>query len=206
MAVAERTAAKTRRAGARLAGALPCGRRSPRGRERWYLVQVPEGRELSLCHELQRIVPRPALADAFVPQRERWMKRSGLWFTQVRVMYPGYVFIASPDAPALAKALAGLTLPARLVGTEDRSWVPVADEARVWLASVMDEARVIRSSQALLEGGELCVVAGPLMGQEARICEVNRHKRFCRVRVVDADGGFTETMPLDVMPAGGDAR
>ncbi|WP_275051787.1 hypothetical protein [Collinsella intestinalis] len=36
------------------------------------------------------------------------------------------------------------------------------------------------------------------MGQEDRLSGLNRHKRFCRVRVADADGGFVESVPLSV--------
>ena len=31
-----------------LSAGLPCGRRTPRGRERWYLLRMPQGREASI--------------------------------------------------------------------------------------------------------------------------------------------------------------
>ena len=59
------TEKKQRRTGApprggSLAAGLPCGRRTPRGRERWYLPRMPQGREESLCAELRRLVPPPS--------------------------------------------------------------------------------------------------------------------------------------------------
>lgn len=177
---------------------LPCGRRSPRGRERWYLLRMPQGREAALCVELKRLLPADVLADAFVLRKERWMKRQGRWFLEVKDMYQGYAFAVTMDAASLAKAVLRLTLPVELVGTESRNWVPLSDEAVKWYESVVDDRHVIRSSTAVIEDGVLRVVRGPLAGQEERISKVDRHRRRCTVRVVDGDGGFTEQVPMDV--------
>lgn len=53
-------------------------------------------------------------------------------------------------------------------------------------------------SRAVIADGALHVEEGPLVGQEDRLSGLNRHKRFCRVRVADADGGFVESVPLSV--------
>lgn len=114
-------------------------------------------------------------------------------------MHPGFMFAASNDALGLNKALSSLTLPVKLVGAEERAWAPIADGARAWFTAVMDSRHVVRSSTAVIEEGALRVLSGPLVGQEARICDIDRHKRYCHACVVDADGGFTETVPLDVV-------
>lgn len=181
-----------------LAEGLPCGRRTPRGRERWYLLRMPEGREAALCDELKQLVPPSLLKDAFALRKERWMKRGGVWFLEPVVMYRGYAFAVSPDAAGLAKAISGLTLPLELVGTEVRAWAPLADEVASWYAAAADSRHVIRSSTAVIVDGELRVTDGPLVGQEARVSKVDRHRRCCLVAVGGRDGGFTEQLPLDV--------
>lgn len=184
--------------GGSLAAGLPMGRRSPRGRERWYLLRMPEGREASLCAELKRLLPASVLTDAFVLRKERWMKRGGVWFLEPVNMYRGYAFAVSADAAGLANALARLTLPAELVGTDVRSWAPLADEAAAWYAAAMDASHVIRSSTAVIVDGVLRVQSGPLVGQEARIFKVDRHRRRCQVLVGEGDTAFTEQAPIDV--------
>ena len=174
------------------------GRRSPRGRERWYLLRMPEGREASLCAELKRLLSTSVLTDAFVLRKERWMKRGGVWFLEPVNMYRSYAFAISRDASGLAKELSSLTLPVELVGTETRSWAPLADEAAAWYAAAMDAAHVIRSSTAVITDGVLHVQSGPLVGQESRISKVDRHRRRCQVRVGDGDAVFTEQAPIDV--------
>lgn len=196
--VAERTRPRAVRPAGTLAGGLPCGRRTPRGRERWYLLRMPEGREATICAELKRLLPGSVLKDAFVLRKERWMKRAGVWFLEPVNMYRGYAFAISSDAAGLAKAIAGLTLPVELVGTDVRSWAPLADEAAAWYAAAMDGSHVIRSSTAVIVDGVLHVQSGPLVGQEPRISKVDRHRRRCQVRVGDGDAAFTEQAPIDV--------
>ena len=195
VAAAEPRAAK--RAAVAAAG-LPLGRRTPKGRERWYLLRVPEGREAATCAELKRLVPGDLLKDAFALRKERWFKRAGEWSLVPVDMYRGYAFAVSPDAAGLARALSRLTLSAALVGTESRSWAPLADEVASWYASVADEGHVIRSSTAVIVDGVLHVTEGPLMGQEARISKVDRHRRRCTVCVAAGDGGFAEQAAIDV--------
>ena len=198
MPVVTAPSARSGASGGSLAVGLPLGRRSPRGRERWYLLRMPEGREATLCAELRRLLPESVLKDAFVLRKERWMKRAGVWFLEPVNMYRGYAFAISSDAAGLAKAIAGLTLPVELVGTGIRSWAPLSDEAAAWYASVTDGSHVIRSSTAVIVDGALHVQSGPLVGQEARISKVDRHRRRCQVRVGDGDAAFTEQAPIDV--------
>ncbi len=180
------------------AARLPLGRRTPRGRERWYALRMPQGREERLCAELRRLLPESVLKEAFVLRKERWMKRRGRWFLEPVSAYRGYAFAVSTDAPGLARALSRLTLPVELVGAEGRSWAPLSDEAASWYASVTDGDHVIRSSTAVIADGVLHVQSGPLVGMEARIVRVDRHRRVCAVRVGEGDAAFTEQAPLDV--------
>lgn len=197
--------AATARAGARVTArgalapsVLPLGRRSPRGRLRWYLVQVPEGRERTTAERLLSIVPHEVLEDAFCPSKELWMKRDGRWFVTCKLMYPGFVFAASCDARQLGKELARLSFPAELVGAREHACFPLADDARLWLERAMDSSHVIRSSTGSIENGVLHVTSGPLVGQEAALVRVDRHKRYALVHVGDVAGGFTASLPLDI--------
>lgn len=197
-ATKQKPAARAASRGGTLSAGLPCGRRTPRGRERWYLLRMPQGREASLCAELKRLVPPSLLKDAFVLRKERWMKRQGTWFLEPVNMYRGYAFAISADAAGLAKAVSRLTLPVELVGTESRSWAPLSDEVAAWYRSASDEHHVIRSSTAAIVDGVLHVTEGPLVGQKARISKVDRHRRVCEVAVGGPGDAFTEQAPLDV--------
>lgn len=177
------------------APALPCGRRVPKGRERWYLLKVREGSEAAACARLLRLVPRELLTDCFCVMKERWFTRAGRSELQEAPAYRGYAFAVTPDPGALAKALQALPVRAELVGTEGRMWAPLDREAQRWYECCMDGSHVLRGSTAAIVDGALHVTEGPLVGQEAAVRRVDRHRRVCEVEVCP---GFTERMPIDV--------
>lgn len=189
--------AAERRRGRAVAG-IPLGRRTRAGRLRWYLVEVPHGRERSMCESLRRVLPADVLEDAFVAMTERWSKCSGAWSRETRPLYEGYVFAATRDAAALDKALRRVTLPARLVGSQGRFFSPVDEGALAWLGSVMDAGRVVRSSRGRIVDGVLHIDSGPLAGQEERVAKIDRHRRVCWVRVGAEESGFTVALPMEV--------
>ena len=183
----------------RMAMGLPCGRRVPRGSERWYLLKVREGAEDATCEKLLRLVPRDILTDCFCIKKERWFKRGGAWSLQTIPAYRGYAFAVTADPAALYKQLAGASTYAELCGADGRAWMPLSPAAQTWFARCMDERHVLRGSTAVIEDGILHVTEGPLKGQEAHVRDVDRHRRRCMVDVGDgALGGFSELMAIDV--------
>ena len=74
------------------------------------------------------------------------MKRQGRWFLQPVNLCWGHAFAASADATGLAKVVSRLALPVEPVGSESRSWVPLADEVAAWCEPVTGDRHVIRSS------------------------------------------------------------
>lgn len=196
-AVVERYSAPARSIGM-LAMGLPAGRRSPSGRMRWYAACADEGREQAVADRLLGLVSREVLSDAFVLRREKWEKHSGSWGVVEKPLYRGYLFLASPDAPALVDALSHLSFPVRLAGGQGRGYLPLDPAAQAWFSAAMDSRHVIRSSTAVMVDGRLWVLDGPLVGQETSIGDVDRRRRTCLVRIGHADGAFEELMPLDI--------
>lgn len=181
-----------------LAVSLPVGRRTTAGQVRWYAVASEEGREDAQAARLLKLVPRDVLHDAFVLRREKWEKHAGAWITVSKPIYRGYLFLASPDAVALNDALARLSFPVRVAGSQGRSYLPLDPAAQAWFAAAMDGRHMIRSSAAVVVDGAVRVLEGPLTGQEERIRHVDRRRRACTVRIGHADSAFEESMPLDV--------
>ena len=194
----KRTRSRRLRSAGTLAGGLPCGRRVPKGHVRWYLLKVREGSEASTCERLLRTVPRDVLQDCFPIVKERWFKHAGTWELRRVTCYRGYAFAVTADPAALHKALSKLSVQAELSGANGRAWMPLAPDVQEWFERCMDSSHVLRSSTAVIVGGALHVTEGPLIGQETHVRNVDRHKRHCMVDVADADGGFSELMPIDV--------
>ena len=181
-----------------LPAGLPVGRRTPRGRLRWYLASVPDGREQALCDKVRRLVEPELLDDAFVIQKEWWFKRQGTWTLSRKLMYPGYFFVATKDVIALDRRLAKLSLPVRVVGSGMHAYAPLDAGAQAWFSGALDENYTIRSSTAVIEDGTLHVQNGPLMGQEEIVSGIDRHRRTCKVTVGEGSGSFSEILAIDV--------
>lgn len=182
------------------AGALPLGRRSPRGRLRWYLVACPEGQEAATCERVRQIIPSELLIDAFVPRKERQRKVHGAWETDVVDMFSGYFIVATKDAPALSRALAKLSFPVQMVGAVGRGYQPIAEDAQHLLTEAMDASHVVRLSWGEVESDVLHVQRGPLLGKEGRVSKFIRRKSVALVRVGENDGGAAMlNMPLAIV-------
>ena len=113
-------------------------------------------------------------------------------------MWPQYLFAESGDAIALVEALRTLSFRVEPAGLEGRGVVPLDDGVRAWLEASADSTWCVRSSVAENVGGELRVTSGPLVGQEARVLRVDRHKRTALVTMGDGPKAPVEVLAIDV--------
>lgn len=179
---------------------LPLGRRSPRGRLRWYLVACPEGQEAATCEKIRHIIPADVLKDTFVPRKENSFKLHGEWRTEVIDFFKGYFVAVTDDAPALSRALTKLSFPARMVGAVGRGYQPISEDAQRLLEQTMDGNHVVRLSWGEIVADQLRVERGPLVGKESRVSRYNRRRAWAFVRVGESDGGAaTLNMPLAIV-------
>lgn len=182
-----------------LLGAFSCTvDNSDYGPVRWYLVHTPNGKEREICDMVRRVIPHELLQDAFVMQKEFWFKHDGAWSLQTKPLYKEYFFVVTHDAAALDRALSQLSFGCRVAGSSERAYTPIPGDAQKWYCSVLDDEGVVRNSVARIEDGVLHIERGPLVGQEARVKKIDRHKRWCLVEVGDDGSAFRELLPLDV--------
>lgn len=147
---------------------------------------------------VRRVIPHELLQDAFVMQKEFWFKHDGAWSLQTKPLYKEYFFVVTHDAAALDRALSQLSFGCRIAGSSERAYTPIPGDAQKWYCSVLDDEGVVRNSVARIEDGVLHIERGPLVGQEARVKKIDRHKRWCLVEVGDDGSAFRELLPLDV--------
>ena len=146
------------------------------GAVRWYLARAGEGREAALAADLRALLAPGTLADAFCPMWEMLAKRRGEWLVLERAMFPGYAVLASPDAPALSRALSRLSFAVPMAGRRGRDLSPVEAGVQEWLQGALDGRHVLRASEGAIRAGGLSVERGPLKGSEGRVRRIDRHK------------------------------
>ena len=178
---------------------LPMGRRTPRGRLRWYLVECPEGTEEESCEAVRRAVSAYVLTDAYVPRVEKVKKVHGEWVKPVASLVTGCFAVATIDSAALKVELEKTGLPLRLVG-QGQGFQPLDDDAWGFVESFMDGTRTIRESQGEIVGDQLHVWSGPLAGRESVVKRYLRRQSLAFVDLgTDQAGEHTLLMPLSIL-------
>lgn len=162
-------------------------RRSPRD-VRWYVARVREGSETSCAHDVAHLAA-DLVEDCFAPRVRLLQKRQGTWTEVERLLYPGYVFALTGEPRRLDRRLASAaSVQASLVGRHRAGYVPLASQEQAWFEAVLDEGRVMRPSEGIIEAGELRVRSGPLRGFESRVRKIDRHKATAWVEVEMPEG------------------
>lgn len=159
------------------------------GTLRWYVAKVHEGHEDSIARRCRKLMAPSVLADCFSPKVELLRKVGGTWRKVEQSLYPGYLFMVSPDPQALAKALKALSFSVNLVGErDDGSHAPLAPSEQGWLETALNEDYVLMMSRGVIGDGVTIVQEGPLIENEHRICRIDRHKRVATVKIEMPDG------------------
>ncbi|WP_172135191.1 transcription termination/antitermination NusG family protein [Adlercreutzia sp. ZJ473] len=178
-----RSPSGVREASQRGPSASRAGKGGPIGPACWYVARVHEGREEAAAHDLKSLVSEELLRDCFVPKVQLLQKRQGEWVTVERLLYPGYVFAVSDSPRGLDRRLSSLSFPARLIGQQRTTYVPLTADEQGWFESVLDGRRTLRPSAGVIERDQVRVSEGPLRGFEGRIRKLNRHKALAFVEV-----------------------
>lgn len=142
----------------------------------WYVVQVRTGTEESIRTQCRKTVSAEVLESCFIPYYEEKKRIRGMWTTQKRVLFPGYIFVITEESERLymeLKHVQGLT---KLLGIGNEI-VALTKEEVEFLTAVGGEEHVVAVSEGIIENSRVRVYAGPLMGMEGYIKKIDRHKR-----------------------------
>lgn len=150
--------------------------RTGRRAARWYVVQVATGKEERLCELIERVAPEGALEECFSPRYETQKKVRGAWLPAQLPLFPGYVIAVSDQIERLESALRHVPEFTRILSMGGR-FVPLHEEDQAWIGAFTKKGdRTVPMSMGVMEGDRVVVLSGPLVGREALIRGVNRHK------------------------------
>ena len=151
--------------------------------DKWYVGQVLAGKEAATLSQCRRLVGKSVLHESFVPEYETMWKTADGWRPERRLLFPGYLFFVTDNVEALAAGLANVPNRVRILGDEENSFMALTDSERDWFLAFIDQDRVVRMSEGVIENDQVRITKGPLMGKEARIRKIDRHKRSAFVEV-----------------------
>lgn len=142
----------------------------------WYVIQVRTDMEEETRKQCEKIIDKEILEKSFIPMYEQERKYQGKWHRELRVLFPGYVFLVSEDKEKLffeLKRVIGLT---KMLGTGE-TIVPLTTEEVNFLLSFGREEQVVEMSEGIIESDRVVITKGPLKGNKGLIKKINRHKR-----------------------------
>lgn len=142
----------------------------------WYVIQVINGREDVMRERIERMVPASAMQELFYPQFQTEIKVHGEWVNTTKPLFPGYLICDTADPRTVQQYLLRMDDFARVL-SQDGQFVPLAKEEVQLIGGFTHRGdRVVPMSEALKDGDQVIVTAGPLLGHEGLIKTINRRK------------------------------
>ena len=142
----------------------------------WYVIQVINGREDVMRERIERMVPTSAMQELFYPQFQTEIKVHGEWVNTTKPLFPGYLICDTADPRTVQQYLLRMDDFARVL-SQDGQFVPLAKEEVQLIGGFTHRGdRVVPMSEALKDGDQVIVTAGPLLGHEGLIKTINRRK------------------------------
>jgi len=115
--------------------------------------------------------------DAFILTYDRMIRYRGTWHMERKLIFPASVFLESENEEVLR---AELNL-CRSAAGQVQAILRMEPEEEQFLRYLCGRKKHIEMSRGVIRKGITQVTEGPLMGVEAQICKIDRHKRLARL-------------------------
>lgn len=153
-----------------------------KSRHMWYVIQVTTGKEEQILKMIKRYGVQEYVKECFIPKYERRKKYLGQWHQEETILFPGYIFIISENAGGLYLALKQIPQLTKLLGVGEK-WTPMTKEDIAIIEALSGEERLVKCSEGYIVGSKVTITSGPLMGMEAMIRKIDRHKRMAWMEI-----------------------
>ena len=152
----------------------------------WYVLFVQTGRERKIEHFLKKQF-NSDVCIPFIPLQKVLFKRSGTVKKEMRILFPGYVFIESELSgqqflnviSSAAKRQSDMICVLKYSDTE----IAMKESERQMLLGLCNNDHCIESSYGIIEGDKIHIIDGALKGMESIVKKVNRHKRQALIEI-----------------------
>lgn len=142
----------------------------------WYVIQVINGREHVMRERIERVCQWAPCKSSFIPNTKPRSRYTANGSARPSRFFPGYLICDTADPRTVQQYLLRMDDFARVL-SQDGQFVPLAKEETQLLSSFTHRGdHVVPMSDALKDGDQVVVTAGPLLGHEGLIKDINRRK------------------------------
>ncbi len=150
----------------------------------WYAIWTSTGSEQKLCSWITDYVSEDLYDEVFVPLIEKNQKVKGEWKTKQKPLFPGYMFVETDEQriKVLSKKLKQSDQFAVIL-SNDGEFSHIGEEETYLIENAYRNNGIIGSSIGMIEGDNIKILSGPLIGLEGAIRYIDRHKRTAAIEI-----------------------
>ncbi len=177
----------------------------------WYVLYVKSNTEHRALRSFQKSMLKKTLPyeiETFCPESEKFYKGKHLRTlgkTYIRrPMFPGYIFVETNMLEDEFRAhsfdiIYNSTDIIRLLRNGNDGSIALRQDERERLEYLFKGRRCIEHSIGYIEGDQIVVTGGPLVGLESIIKKINRHHRTAQIEVDMFGQKQTVDVPLEII-------
>lgn len=147
----------------------------------WYILFVKTGCEEKVADILNEKMDQKQ-SRAFTPRKKIIFRRKGMDHIYQEILFPGYVFIETAKSyhelnKEVRYLVSNLKVVYRFLHYEDPKQAVLHEEEKREIISMCGGDLCLKNSKGIIEGGRIKILSGALVGKEAAIKKIDRHKR-----------------------------
>ena len=146
----------------------------------WYIIQTDTVDKN--IQKIEKLLGNTAKA-VFSPMRAIEKKIKGNWELEMKLMFPGYIFVDSDEAAETIEDALEVLIDTNAIKPVyiGGAFAPIKEAEQSTLSSLLDSRYVVQKSFGDIIDGNLVVTKGPLKGKEDLVSKIDRHKRIATI-------------------------
>ena len=150
----------------------------------WYVIQTLAGEEEIVKQMTEKYLPKDSYEECKILYYIRKKRYEGKWHEERVRLLPGYLFLVAESPWPAWSALKRVTKFSRLIkNNEENEIYPILPEEENFLKRLAGDNNEIEISYGMIEGDAVRIISGGLMGMEAVIRKIDRHKRVAYIEM-----------------------
>ena len=155
----------------------------------WYICLVKTGEERYVASMLNKhLANTKDYYQAFVPTKEKQIKRQGIRSKEKTICFPGYIFIESNVQQDKIRtntffATMQITQLYKFIDYGDNETYAMSDNEKSILVALMDKEYCIKESVGVYSDGAFHIMEGALASDNVTMKHVDFHNRIAKIEL-----------------------